>query len=38
MKNYVLCTIEQHRIVSFLFVRGLTIDILVDGIGVEGKK
>jgi len=38
MKNYILCTIEQHRIVRFLFVRGLTTNILVDGIGVEGKK
>jgi hypothetical protein len=38
MKNYILCTIEQHRIVCFLFVRGLIINFLVDEIGVEDNR
>jgi len=38
MKNYILCTIEQHRIVRFLPVRGLTTNFLVDGIGVEDNR
>jgi len=38
MKNYILCTIEQHRIVRFVFVRGLTTNFLVDGIGVEDNR
>jgi hypothetical protein len=38
IKNYILWTNEQHRIVRFLFVRGLTTNFLVDGIVVEDNR
>lgn len=38
MKNYTSFEIERHRILQSLFVLGLTIILLVDGLGVEDQQ
>lgn len=38
MKNYTSFEIEHHRILQSLFVLGLTVILLVDGLGVEDQQ
>jgi hypothetical protein len=38
MKNCISCKDEQHRILYFVSVRGLTAILLVSGLGVDDQQ